>query len=168
MVNGRSPQSSRRCGRAFGFWALVAALGAFGSPPARAASSYAFPLKVSSNDRYVVDQNGTPFRIQGEAAWSLLSNLTYSEAETYLANRAAKGFNAVLVNLIEHKFAVDAPKNRNGDPPFTTANDYRTPNPAYFAFADSIIDLAAAKGMIVLLDYRSWGTAAGTRGGGRC
>jgi hypothetical protein len=130
-----------------------------------------FPLKVSSNGRYLVDSDDKPFRIQGEAAWSLISNLTYAEAEKYLSNRQAKGFNTVLVELIEHKYAQGgkganfsgAPTNREGVLPFKAREgggpydgtwgtaDFSTPNEAYFAFADSIIDLAAQKGMLVHL-----------------
>jgi hypothetical protein len=40
----------------------------------------------------------------------------------------------------------------DGIAPFTTANDLSTPNPAYFDRADSMINLAAENGMVVLLD----------------
>src|SRR5262249_6565 len=40
----------------------------------------------------------------------------------------------------------------DGVAPFTTANDLSTPNPAYFERADGIIKLAAANGMVVILD----------------
>ena len=79
------------------------------------AASYAYPLKVAANGRYLIDQNNKPFRIQGDSAQSLIANLTYAEAVTYLTDRQAKGFNTVNINLLEHKFAVDAPANRNGD-----------------------------------------------------
>ena len=128
------------------------------------ATTYVYPLKVSSNGRYLVDQNGTPFRTQGDAAWSLVANLTYAEADAYLTNRAAKGFNTVNVSLLEHKFAVGAPANRRGDLPFTSPGDFSTPNEAYFAFADSVIDLAAAKGMVVQLSYMYLGYGGGDEG----
>ncbi|MGB6833160.1 MAG: DUF4038 domain-containing protein [Candidatus Acidiferrum sp.] len=130
-----------------------------------------FPLKVSSNGRYLVDEANKPFRIQGEAAWSLIANQIYADADKYLSNRQAKGFNTVLVELIEHKYAQGGkgsnfsgvPANRGGALPFKTREgggaydgtsgtaDFSTPNEAYFAFADSIIDLAAQKGMLVNL-----------------
>jgi hypothetical protein len=117
-----------------------------------------FPLTVAPSGRYLVDQSGMPFRIHGDTAWSMIANLTYAEANTYLDDRRAKGFNTVLVNLLERRFAVNAPANRNGDAPFITANDFSTPNEAYFAFADSIIDLAASKDMLVLLTYMYLGS----------
>lgn len=137
--------------------------------PRGALEAAAFPVSVSPNRRYLADGNHKPFRIQGEAAWSLFANLTYAEADTYLSNRRAKGFNAVLVNLIEHKHAQGGkgadfsgvPKNRNGALPFVRKSgggaydgtwgtaDFSTPNEEYFAFVDSIVDLAAEKGILV-------------------
>jgi hypothetical protein len=120
-----------------------------GSVPA--AAKYTFPLKVSGNGRYLIDQSEKPFRIQGDSAQSLIANLTYAEAETYFADRQKKGFNTININLLEHKFALHAPANRNGDAPFRTPGDFSTPNEAYFAFADSVLNLAASKGMLVSL-----------------
>jgi hypothetical protein len=146
----------------------TATLRVLSSRPSEAAS---FPLRVSPSGRYLVDRNDKPFRIQGEAAWSLIANLTYAEADKYLSNRQAKGFNTVLVELIEHKYAqggkganfTGVPTNRIGALPFEKragggaydgewgTADFSTPNEAYFAFADSILDLAAQKGMLVNL-----------------
>src|SRR6185369_5642093 len=80
-----------------------------------------FPLAVSANGRYLVDQNNAPFRIHGDSPWDLLVTITSSEVDTYLDNRATKGFNTLLMELIEHKsYAAGspAPANRNGDRPF--------------------------------------------------
>ena len=128
------------------------------------AATHAYPLKISANGRYLVDQNGKPFRIQGDSAQSLVANLTYAEADKYLSDRQKKGFNTVNVNLIEAKFALHAPANRNGDAPFTKPGDFSTPNEAYFAFADSIIDLAASKGMLVSLAAMYLGFQGGDEG----
>ena len=127
-------------------------------------TSYVYPLKVSKNGRYLVDQSDKPFRIQGDSAQSLIANLTYSEADAYLSNRQAKGFNTVNINLLEHKFAAKAPANLHGDVPFTRSEDFSSPNEAYFAFADSIIDLAASKGMLVSLGAMYLGYDGGDQG----
>ena len=152
--------------------------------PRNAAEPAAFPISVSPNGRYLTDSNHKPFRIQGEAAWSLFSNLTFAEAEIYLSNRRAKSFNTVLVNLIEHKHAQGGkgadqsgvPKNRNGALPFVLRSgggaydgtwgtaDFSSPNDEYFAFADSIIDLAADKGILVDLYPMFLGFNAGDAG----
>lgn len=127
-----------------------------------------FPLKASANGRYLVDQNGVPFRIQGDAGWGFIANLVPGEMDTYLADRQSRGFNTVIVNLLEHKFAVQAPRNRGGDFPFTAhANgsyDFSTTNPAYFSFADAALDKMAAAGMLVLLDIMYLGNGGGDEG----
>ena len=134
-------------------------------PPAvTTAAKNVYPLKIPANGRYLVDRENKPFRIQGDSAQSLIVNLTYAEAEVYFSNRHAKGFNSVNINLIEHKFGVKAPANRNGDAPFTRPGDFSTPNEAYFAFADSIIDLAASKGMLVSLAVMYLGANGGDEG----
>ena len=111
-----------------------------------------------------MDQNNKPFRIQGDSAQSLIANLTLAEAEAYFSDRQAKGFNTVNINLVEHKFAVRAPANRAGDQPFTKPGDFSTPNERYFAYADSIVDLAASKGMLVSLAAMYLGANGGDEG----
>ena len=110
------------------------------------------PLKAEANKRYLVDQNNVPFLMQGDAAWSLIVELKEPEVEQYLTNRRQKGFNAIMVNLIEHKFCKLPPLNSAGDGPFTTPGDFSTPNEKYFAYADRVIRKAAENGIYVLLD----------------
>jgi len=131
---------------------------------ATTATTYAYPLKISKSSRYLVDQNNKPFRIQGDSAQSLIANLTYPEAQIFFADRQAKGFNTININLLERKFAVHAPANRNGAPPFTSPGDFSKPNEAYFSFADSIIDLAASKGMLISFAAMYLGYSGGDEG----
>src|SRR5882724_9579397 len=93
-----------------------------------------YPLRASANHRYLVDQSGAPFLVQGDAAWSLISGLTKEDAEKYLDARKRQGFNSIIVNLIEHHF--NGPVDRYGEGPFTTPGDFSTPNEKYFANAD--------------------------------
>jgi hypothetical protein len=111
----------------------------------------AYPVKIGDNRRYLVDQNNVPFLLQGDAPWSLIVGLTKPEAEQYLENRRQKGFNTLMVNLIEHKFCANPPRNRDGEGPFTTPGDFSTPNEKYFAQADWVIKKAGEKGIQVLL-----------------
>jgi hypothetical protein len=116
------------------------------------------PLQVSGNGRFLVDGGGTPFLMRGDAAWSLIAATTGAEADQYLADRQARGFNLVLVNLIEHLFAPNAPADNAGDFPFfdPATGSHRAfidpPNPRYFAYADQVINDAAQRGLYVLLD----------------
>ena len=108
-------------------------------------------LSVSANHRYLVYQNHVPYLLQGEAAWSLIVEANDQEVEQYLRNRRDKGFNAILVNLIEHRFSKKPPLNAAGDAPFTTPGDFSTPNEKYFAHADRVIRKAGEYGIQVLL-----------------
>jgi hypothetical protein len=148
-----------------------------------------YPLKLGpAGSRYLVDQDGVPFLWVGDSAWSLAVQLSLADAQTYLDDRQAKGFDVVLVNLIEHQFAKNAPANIFGEAPFT-GRPFATPNDAYFARVDAIVQAAATRGMAVLLDplylgfqcggegwcaevtaattaeMRSWGQYVGTRYG---
>ena len=109
------------------------------------------PLRVSANGRYLVDRQGKPFLLQGDAAWSLITNLTDEQAEQYLKDRQAKGFNAVLVNLIEYRYAKNAPRDAYGVAPFPDTRDWSNQNEAYFRHADHIIRKANEHGIVVLL-----------------
>ncbi len=128
---------------AFAFLPLCA-----GPSPTPSASS-PYPIRVGPDHRHVVDQAGAPFLIQGDAPWSLISGLTREEEEQYLENRRQKGFNTIMVNLIEHQF--HGPVDRYGEGPFTTPGDFSTPNEKYFEHADWVIRKAAEKGIQVLL-----------------
>jgi hypothetical protein len=108
-------------------------------------------LSPSPNKRYLIDQTGAPFLMQGDAGWSLIVGLSDAEEEQYLKDRRQKGFNTVIVELIEHKFCKNPPLNRAGDAPFTTPGDFSTPNEKYFAHADWVIRKAAENGIQVLL-----------------
>lgn len=124
---------------------FAAAFCASAAPP----EAPVLPLKISGNHRYLLDQNDRPVFLVGDSPWSLMSAITKEDAERYLEDRRRKGFNALIVNLIEHKF--NGPVNRYGDAPFTTPADFATPNEKYFAHADWVLQRAAEKGIVILL-----------------
>ena len=116
-----------------------------------AGEKVAFPLKVAPGGRFLQDAAGKPFLLQGDAAWSLIAQLKREEVDVYLRDRRARGFNTLLVSLIEHRFATKAPANIYGDAPFTKAGDFSTPNEAYFAHAEWVVQRAREMGFLVLL-----------------
>jgi hypothetical protein len=141
-----------------------ASLGAAQAAGSRA-RSVAYPLKVSANGRYLVDQNNTPFLIAGDTPQGLISRLTEKEADDYFADRKAHGFNTM--GWIDVACAGrDYPTNiyaatPDGIRPFTglipggtdyTHYDLSKPNEAYFARLDHIVALAAKDGILVFLD----------------
>ena len=130
---------------------VLALLGSLVLNPGLLAAQPAYPLKVSPNHRYLMDQHNEPFLLQGDAPWSLIVVPDQEDAEEYLRIRSRQGFNSIIVNLIEHKFAAHPPRNHAGEEPFTTPGDFTTPNEKYFAHADWVIRKAAQYGIQVLL-----------------
>lgn len=132
--------------------------------PAPGVTDAVFPLQVAASKRYLVDAAGTPFLMQGDSPWSLMVQLTREQIDQYLDDRRARGFNTLLLNLIEHYFANNAPRNAYGDAPFLTPGDFSTPNERYFAHADWVLQRAKAKGFLVLLVPAYLGYNGGNQG----
>ena len=116
----------------------------------------AFPLTTKPGKRYLENADGKPFLVHGDTTWSLIGDLRREDVDLYLDDRRARGFNTILVSLIEHKFSSNAPANAYGDRPFHSAPfealaalddvvpflsfaDYSRPNEAYFAHADWVL-----------------------------
>lgn len=57
-------------------------------------------IKVSPNQRYLVNGDGKPFLYLGDTAWTLFKRLKREEADEYLQNRAAKGFTVIQAYLL--------------------------------------------------------------------
>ena len=133
-------------GRYFEFWNTTAPT-----------ESPQFPLSVSSDKRWVVDNSGEPFNVNGDTAWSIMVQLDQSEVTTYLADRAAKEVNLILINLIEHKFSDQVPawKNATGDLPFSESlifgtPDFTEPQEEYWRNVDWVLREAYRFGITVL------------------
>jgi hypothetical protein len=115
-----------------------------GGPPA-------FPLHVDASGRFLRDADDQPFLLHGDTAWSLIAQLRREDVDRYLADRRERGFNTILVNLLEHEFASNAPANIYGDPPFEADGDFSRPDEAYFAHAEWVLQRAQEEGFLVLL-----------------
>lgn len=136
---------------------LVVAVPAWGQ-------GYTFPLALDAGGTYLVDQRGRPFFLNGDTAWSLVVNTTQSEATQYLEDRAAKGYNAIIVNLIDTAFGENSPNNIDDDPPFTTPNDFTTPGAAYWTHVDWVMQEAAANNIVVFAFPLYLGFGCGAEG----
>ena len=127
-----------------------------------AAHAVQYPLKLSADGRHLEDQAGQPFLINGDTPWSLIVKLTKAEAATYLEDRRSRGFNAIIVEIIENKFG--GPYNRDGEYPFMSAGDFSRPNELYFKHVDWVISKAADKGLLVILTPAYLGYKCGSEG----
>src|SRR5256886_15006723 len=135
----------------FVFLAFHATAGTLNAAPA-------YPVKVGPTGRYLVDQNGVPFLMAGESPQAMIGNVSEADAELFFANRKGHGFNTVWINLLCASYtACNADGSTfDGIRPFTVGTnlltyDLATPNEAYFARADRILQLAAQYGFLVIL-----------------
>ena len=143
--------------------ALAIVLGLTIALPALAAQPV-FPLHVADNRRHLDDASGAPFLITGDAAWSLIADLPREDVDAYLADRKARGFNTLLVNLIESRFSRNAPRNFYGEAPFQDGKAFVVPNEAYFEHADWVLKRAREEGFLVLLTPAYLGVGGGQEG----
>jgi len=121
-----------------------------------------YPLKMSADGRHLEDQAGQPFLINGDTPWSLIVGLTKVEADAYLEDRRNRGFNTIIVEIIENKFG--GPYNRDGQYPFLSFGDFSQPNELYFQHADWVINKATEKGFLVILTPAYLGYNCGAEG----
>jgi len=110
-------------------------------------------LKISDNRRFLVTETGRPFFWLGDTAWELFHRLDRAEAELYLKDRAACGFNVILAVALAELDGLTVP-NRRGHLPLLDRDPARPdvkPGPAndYWDFVDEVLDLAAAQGLYV-------------------
>ncbi len=112
------------------------------------------PLKISDNGRYFTYTDGTPFFYMGDTAWELFHRLTREEADTYLSDRAGKGFNVIQAVALAEMDGLRVP-NPYGHVPFQDLDPAR-PNEAYWQHVDYIINKAESLGMFTGL-LPSWG-----------
>ncbi len=105
-------------------------------------------LKVSDNNRFLVQEDGTPFFWLGDTAWQLLNVLDKKESEHYLRNRASKGFNVVQCVLPGLMGLNEA--NHEGERIFENLDPTKT-NEKYFEHIDWVLDKADALGVNLAL-----------------
>jgi len=74
----------------------------------------------------LIDQKEKPFLVLGDSAWSLIAQVGDKEIDQYLDDRAKRGFNSLIVNLIEHKFCTNVPATRAKIAPFQKMGDFST------------------------------------------
>jgi hypothetical protein len=140
---------------------LQAALNHFsvieGSEPVTQAGTRQLMVLSADKTHLVNTMTNKPVFMNGDAAWSAIVQLNDADAAKYLSDRSKRGFNIVLVNLLEHVWANNCSScshgcaDIKGDCPFT-GETFSTPNEAYFAQADSFLRLASKHGITVLLD----------------
>jgi len=133
-------------------------------------AQYIFPLKISSDKRFLVDQENKPFPILGRTAWFIISQ-PESGYKEFIANTISHGYNSIELSVITHwPMGNHAPFNGQGDIPFlkrlnggdwdgkltykdinTEGPDLLTPNEKYWAYVDDFLLYCETKGILVFI-----------------
>ena len=116
-----------------------------------------WPLSVSPNRRYLVDSEGSAVFWTGDSPWGLTVVPNRDDASLYLADRADKKINVVLVRLIDHLFSDRNPGwlNYYREPPFSRRLeggelDFTSAREEYWRQVDWVLREAYRHGITVL------------------
>lgn len=111
------------------------------------AAQPAFPLKPSTDGRYLMDQKNQPFFYHADTAWQLAKRLSPEEVTEYLDDVKRRGFTAIQVMPF---WKGDPPlANAAGLDPFDPPDDILRPVEAYWRGVDAIVGEAAKRGLAV-------------------
>src|SRR5882762_300689 len=164
---------------------LFACGGGGGSSSPNSSVHVAFPLTVSSNGRYLQDDNSVPFPILGRTAW-FITSLSVADYKTFIDDTAAKGYNAIEFHVVNHDPRGNQPPfGANGTLlPFATrldglpwtgsltygpnnsninneAPDFSQPNVPYWTHVDALLAYAESKGLLCFM-FPAYAGAVGT------
>lgn len=110
-----------------------------------AAEQPVYPIKVSENRRYFIDQNGNPVFWLGTTQWQIFREYTLDEVRTTLERVKGNGF--VFVQAMLMGVGDGTKPNVYGEKPWIN-NDPITPNEAYFKNVDSVIRIARDNNLV--------------------
>lgn len=129
-----------------------------------------FPLSVSPDNRYLIDQAKKPFPILGRTAWFIISQ-PESGYKKFIENTLEHGHNAIEFAVITHwPTGNHAPFNGENELPFlktlngadwdgnlkyksilSEAPDLTTPNEKYWQFVDRFLNYCSENNLAVLM-----------------
>jgi hypothetical protein len=114
-----------------------------------------WPVKVSADGRYFVDQRGTPVFWLGTTQWQLFREYTVEDARTILEKTADKGF--VFAQVMLAGVGDGTKANVYGQKPWLNDNPL-TPNEAYFENVDAVLRIAGANNVNIsmTLFHQRW------------
>jgi hypothetical protein len=110
------------------------------------AAPIGWPVQVSPNGRYFVDQEGQPVFWLGTTQWELFRGYTREDAQLILDKSRDKGF--VFVQTMLMGVGDGTGTNVYGQKPWLNDNPL-TPNEAYFRNVDTVIQAARERDMIL-------------------
>jgi hypothetical protein len=109
-------------------------------------------MALSADGTHLVNTfTNQPVLITGEDGWALITELSDADAQTYLADRAGRGFNAIWVAAADNIYQTNAPQNFYGNVPFDGA-DFTNEDATYWAHVDYVVQQAQASGITLMID----------------
>lgn len=106
-------------------------------------------LEISSNQRFLVDEEGEPFFWLGDTGWEMLHRLDREQIDYYMKDRADKGFTVIQTVILSEIYGLTVP-NMEGALPFEDF-DLTRPNESYFELVDYAITKAKEYGLVLAL-----------------
>ena len=133
--------------------------------PIIAGEQLVYPIKISDNSRYFVDQEGKPVFWLGTTQWQLFREYKIEDARTILEKTADKGF--VFAQVMLMGVGDGTKPNVYGHKSWINDNPL-TPNEAYFQNVDAVLQIARECSVIISMTlyhqrYRKYITAENGR-----
>ena len=107
-----------------------------------------YPVKISANGRYLVDQQDTPVFWLGTTQWQIFREYTLEEARLILDKSKDKGF--VFIQTMLMGVGDGTKTNVYGHKPWIDNNPL-TPNEPYFQNVDAVIQAAREKHLVLFV-----------------
>jgi hypothetical protein len=123
----------------------------------------AWPLKVSSDGRRLVDQNNVPYLVTADTAWTAFSALNETDAKHYVDIKKGQGFNTLL--CLTTDWGRQNAETPAAGYPFNNG-DVTSPIESYWQRFDRLIDYAAANNMLVFVGVLALSSMVNGSGGG--
>lgn len=114
-----------------------------------------YPVKVSPNGRYFVDQKGQPVFWLGTTQWNLFREYKVEDARTIVEKTKSHGFAFAQVMLLGVGDGTKA--NVYGEKPLASV-DPLTPNEGYFRNVDAVLRIARENNFLISLTlyHQGW------------
>lgn len=106
-------------------------------------------LHISSNSRYFVKKDGTPFIWLADTAWTMPQRLKWDDVDYYMKKRKRQGFTVLQIVALDPERDVEM-RNPAGIKALIN-DDLLNPNEQYFQYLDWILDMAEKYEFYVLL-----------------
>lgn len=111
-------------------------------------------LRLEQGSRNLRDSEGRPRYLVADTAWALPYRATLQEAESFAADRSAKGFNAALLMTIQPDMGAEGPWDRTQIDGFDrgfedlSEGTLRRLRPEYFQHLDQLLEILRSHGIV--------------------